>query len=64
MHLGIGKVSMDPAKVSENAVAVVKEIIRKKPSDAKQDFLVSVALSSTMGPGVHVNVKDLALTAN
>jgi large subunit ribosomal protein L1 len=64
VHLGIGKVSMDPAKVSENAVAVVKEIIRKKPSDAKQDFLVSVALSSTMGPGVHVNVKDLALTAN
>jgi len=64
VHLGIGKVSMDPAQVSENAVAVVKEIIRKKPSDAKQDFLVSVALSSTMGPGVHVNVKDLALTAN
>lgn len=64
VHLGIGKVSMDPAQVSENAVAVVKEIIRKKPSDAKQDFLVSVALSSTMGPGVHVNVKDPALTAN
>ncbi len=61
VHLGIGKVSMDPAKVSENARAVVKEIIRKKPSDAKADFLVSVALSSTMGPGVHVNVKDLAL---
>jgi large subunit ribosomal protein L1 len=64
VHLGIGKVSMDPAKVSENARAVVKEIIRKKPSDAKADFLVSVALSSTMGPGVHVNVKDTALSAN
>ncbi len=64
VHLGIGKVSMDPAKVSENARAVVKEIIRKKPSDAKADFLVSVALSSTMGPGVHVNVKDLAPSAN
>ena len=64
VHLGVGKVSMDPAKVSENARAVVKEIIRKKPSDAKADFLVSVALSSTMGPGVHVNVKDLASSAN
>jgi large subunit ribosomal protein L1 len=38
---------------------VVKEIIRKKPSDAKADFVVSIALSSTMGPGVRVNVKDL-----
>ncbi len=64
VHLGVGKVSMDPAKVSENARAVVKEIIRKKPSDAKADFLVSVALSSTMGPGVHVNVKDLTPSAN
>jgi large subunit ribosomal protein L1 len=59
IHLAIGKVSMDPDKVSENARAVVKEIIRKKPSDAKADFVVSIALSSTMGPGVRVNVKDL-----
>ncbi|WP_345907294.1 50S ribosomal protein L1 [Sphaerochaeta sp. UBA5849] len=59
IHLAIGKVSMDADKVSENARAVVKEIIRKKPSDAKADFVVSIALSSTMGPGVRVNVKDL-----
>ncbi len=59
IHLAVGKVSMDPDKVSENARSVVKEIIRKKPSDAKADFVVSIALSSTMGPGVRVNVKDL-----
>lgn len=59
IHLSIGKVSMDPALVSENARAVVKEIVRKKPSDAKADFVVSIALSSTMGPGVRVNVKDM-----
>jgi large subunit ribosomal protein L1 len=59
VHLPIGKVSMDSAKVSENALAVVKEIIRKKPADAKADFIVSVALSSTMGPGVQVSVKDM-----
>lgn len=64
VHLGVGKVSMDPAKVSENAREVVREIIRKKPSDAKADFLVSIALSSTMGPGVHVNVKDVTPSAN
>jgi len=60
IHLPIGKVSMDAAKVGENARAVVKEIVRKKPSDAKADFIVSVALSSTMGPGVWVNVKESA----
>jgi large subunit ribosomal protein L1 len=59
IHLAVGKVSMDADKVSENARVVVKEIIRKKPSDAKADFVVSIALSSTMGPGVRVNVKDL-----
>lgn len=58
IHLAVGKVSMDAANVSENAKAVVKEIIRKKPSDAKADYVVSIALSSTMGPGVRVNVKE------
>jgi large subunit ribosomal protein L1 len=58
IHLAIGKVSMDPAKVSENAFAIVKEIIRKKPTGAKGDFVQSIALSSTMGPGVHVDVKE------
>jgi large subunit ribosomal protein L1 len=60
VHLAIGKVSMDPALVSENAAAIVKEIVRKKPSDAKGDFVQSVALSSSMGPGVHVDVKEIA----
>ncbi|MDY0304098.1 MAG: 50S ribosomal protein L1 [Sphaerochaeta sp.] len=62
VHLAIGKVSMDPAFVSENALAVVREVMRKKPSDAKADYLVSVALSSTMGPGLRVDVKDFAAT--
>lgn len=62
VHLAIGKVSMESAQVSENALAVVKEIMRKKPSDAKADYLVSVALSSTMGPGLRVDVKDFAAT--
>lgn len=59
VHLSIGKVSMDPKQVSENAKAVIQEIIKKKPSDAKGDYISSVALSSTMGPGVHVNAASL-----
>ena len=55
IHLAIGKVSMEADKVAENVNVVVKEIMRKKPSDVKGDFVKSVALSSTMGPGVKVD---------
>lgn len=58
VHLAVGKVSMDSDKIVENAITTLTEIFRKRPADAKGDFIVSVALSSTMGPGVHVDVKD------
>ena len=58
VHMPIGKIDMDSAKVAENATIAIKEIIRKKPADAKGEFVLSIALSSTMGPGVHVAVKD------
>lgn len=58
VHLAIGKVSMDAEKIAENARVVLKEVLKRKPSDAKGDFLKSVALSSTMGPGVMVDVKE------
>ncbi|MGN1164257.1 MAG: 50S ribosomal protein L1 [Candidatus Ornithospirochaeta sp.] len=64
VHLAVGKVSMDADKITENAVAILSEILRKKPADAKGDYVVSVALSSTMGPGVHVDVKDAVDSAN
>ena len=64
VHLAVGKVSMDADKISENAVAIISEILRKKPADAKGDYVVSVALSSTMGPGVRVDVKDAVDSAN
>ncbi len=58
VHLAVGKVSMEPAKVAQNAKAVVDEIVRKKPSDAKGDYVVSIALSSSMGPGVKVSLAE------
>ncbi len=58
VHIAVGKVSMDPAKVKINAEHIVAEITRKKPAEVKGDFIRSVALSSTMGPGVKVNLKD------
>ena len=57
VHLAVGKVSMDTEKVSENVTALLTEIGRKKPSDAKGDFIQSVSISSTMGPGVWIDYK-------
>ena len=64
VHLAVGKVNMEGAQIVENAISVLSEILRKKPSEAKGDYVVSVALSSTMGPGVHVDVKDALDAAN
>lgn len=58
VHIAVGKVSMDPEKVRINAEHIVSEIKRKKPAETKGDFVRSVALSSTMGPGVRVDIKD------
>lgn len=58
VHIAVGKVSMDTDKIVENVKALIAEIIRKKPSDAKSGFVQSVSVSSTMGPGVWVNYKE------
>ena len=55
VHLAIGKVSMESSKIVENAKALLLEIGRKKPNDAKGDFLRSVSINSTLGPGVWVD---------
>ena len=51
---------MDPAKVAENVTTLLAEVERKKPSDAKADYVRSVSVSSTMGPGVWVATKEEA----
>jgi len=58
VHLAVGKVSMDAEKIAENIQIVVSEIKRKRPSDAKGEFIRTVSVASTMGPGVWVSVKD------
>ena len=58
IHLAVGKVSMEPAKVAENVTAVVTEIKRKRPTDVKGEFIQTVSVASTMGPGVWVAIRD------
>jgi large subunit ribosomal protein L1 len=54
VHLAVGKISMDSGLVAENVRAVMIEIRRKKPVDAKGEFVQTISVASTMGPGVWV----------
>jgi large subunit ribosomal protein L1 len=55
VHLSIGKKSFDERALVENYAAVVDEIVRAKPAAAKGRYIRQVTLTSTMGPGIHVD---------
>ncbi len=56
VHAGVGKVSFDEAKLAENIRAFVDAVSRAKPTGAKGTYLKKVSVSSTMGPGVSVDL--------
>jgi large subunit ribosomal protein L1 len=55
VHLSIGKKSFDVRQLLENYAAVVEEIVRAKPAAAKGRYIRSITLTSSMGPGIHVD---------
>ena len=55
VHVPLGKVSFPTEKLLENYGALITELMRVKPSAAKGKYVKSIALSSTMGPGVRVD---------
>ena len=57
IHLGIGKVSFGTEKLVENYQAIIEAIIKAKPAAAKGQYIRSVAVSTTMGPGLFINQK-------
>ncbi len=59
VHVPIGKVSFDTEKLLENARAVIQSIIKAKPATSKGKYLKKIAVSSTMGPGIAVDVASL-----
>ncbi len=59
IHAGIGKASFDEDKLLENLRALVDAVIKAKPTGAKGTYLQKAALSSTMGPGVRLDVANL-----
>jgi len=55
VHVTIGKKSFDERQLLENYAALLDEIMRAKPSGAKGRYIKTVTLTSTMGPGIHVD---------
>jgi large subunit ribosomal protein L1 len=58
IHASVGKVSFDAKKLEENAAEVISTLMRLKPAAAKGTYVMSIALSSTMGPGIKVDQKS------
>jgi large subunit ribosomal protein L1 len=55
VHVSIGKKSFDERQLTENYAALVDEIVRAKPSASKGRYIKQITLTSTMGPGIHVD---------
>ena len=59
IHAPIGKVSFDTDKLLENLRTLIDTLVRAKPAAAKGQYLKSISVSSTMGPGVKVNTQKI-----
>ena len=63
VHLAVAKLSMGKEQIAANALAFIQEVVRKRPSDLKGDYVQSIVLSSTMGPGIRLSPKDKMFVA-
>ena len=59
VHIPIGKASFDNEKLIDNARAIIESIIKAKPATSKGRYLKKLSVSSTMGPGIAVDVASL-----
>ncbi|HUL44939.1 MAG TPA: 50S ribosomal protein L1 [Bacteroidota bacterium] len=60
LHATVGKANFEAAKLVDNVQAFLSTVVRLKPATAKGQYIKSIALSSTMGPGVHIDRNAVA----
>jgi len=59
VHVPVGKASFEKEKLVENTIAVLKSVVKAKPSTAKGKYVKKITMSSTMGPGVRLDITKL-----
>jgi large subunit ribosomal protein L1 len=60
VHLAVGKISMEAGELAENCAALYRAVLAKRPPDLKGEYIRSVYLSTTMGPGLKIDHRQLA----
>jgi large subunit ribosomal protein L1 len=60
VHCRVGRISFSEQKLGENTLALIRELVQKKPSTAKGVYVRSITVSSTMGPGVRIDTSVAA----
>jgi large subunit ribosomal protein L1 len=63
VHVVVGKVSFDAAKLYDNTMAILESIMKAKPASAKGTYLKTITISSTMGPGVKIDTASVGKQA-
>jgi len=63
VHTVFGKVSFDEAKLRENLISVVKAILEVKPATVKGVYIKGITLTTTMGPGIPMDITELVAEA-
>ncbi len=63
IHLPLGKISFEDDKIMENLMAVIEAVVRAKPSGAKGQYIKSAFLTTTMGPGIKLDLKTTTAMA-
>ena len=59
IHATIGKKDFEPKKLAENAIALIEDLKKAKPSSAKGKYMKNITISSTMGPGIRVDLSSV-----
>nr|ADI20883.1 ribosomal protein L1 [uncultured gamma proteobacterium EB080_L93H08] len=59
LHCSIGRVEFTEESIKENLLSLITQVNKSKPSSAKGIFIKKITLSSTMGPGIHVEESSI-----
>ncbi|MCK4691700.1 MAG: 50S ribosomal protein L1, partial [Desulfuromonadales bacterium] len=59
IHAPVGKASFDAEKLKENVLSLIDVLVKAKPSSAKGTYLKKISISSTMGPGINLDIPQV-----